>query len=64
MHVRKAPWLRGARVKLAVNNITDARTNGRDRGGSVPINYQPFVTDLIGRSFSLRVRKVLSKRQG
>jgi len=56
--VRRAPWLRGARVTLAVNNITDARIDVRDRTGTVPINYQPFLIDPIGRSINLSLRKV------
>ncbi|MFZ4690102.1 MAG: TonB-dependent receptor [Polymorphobacter sp.] len=56
--VRRAPWLRGARISLAVNNIADARLDVRDRSGAVPIGYQRDLIDPLGRSLTLSFRKL------
>ncbi|KAB7645639.1 TonB-dependent receptor [Polymorphobacter fuscus] len=56
--VQRAPWLRGSRISLAVNNITDARLDVRDRSGTVPIGYQPDLINPLGRTLTLSLRKL------
>ena len=56
--VRERPWLRGARVSLALNNLFDGRIDVRDSGGVVPVRYQPDLLDPVGRSVRLSVRKL------
>ncbi|WP_426169788.1 TonB-dependent receptor [Sandarakinorhabdus sp. DWP1-3-1] len=56
--VRRAPWLRGSRISLAINNLSDARLNVRDRSGTVPINYQRDLVDATGRTVTLSLRKL------
>ncbi|MBW3558421.1 MAG: TonB-dependent receptor [Proteobacteria bacterium] len=60
--VRERPWLRGARISLALNNLFDQRVDVRDSGGLVPISYQPDLLDPIGRSVRLSVRKLFAPR--
>jgi hypothetical protein len=58
--VRRAPWLRGMRVSLAINNIADARLVVRDRVGATPLGYQRDQLDPLGRNLTLSLRKVFS----
>lgn len=54
----KAPWLRGARIGLDINNIFDARQRVTDANGVVPISYQPDYLDPLGRTVRLSFRKL------
>jgi len=54
----KAPWLRGARIGLDVNNIFDARQRVTDANGVVPLSYQPDYLDPLGRTVRLSFRKL------
>ncbi len=56
--VQKLPWLRGTRVRLELNNLTNARLDVRDSTGAVPIGYQRDRLDPIGRSVSVQFRKL------
>nr|WP_310524785.1 TonB-dependent receptor [Polymorphobacter sp.] len=56
--VRRAPWLRGARISLSIDNMTNARLGVRDRGGDVPVGYQPDLVDPLGRTLTLSFRKL------
>lgn len=56
--VSKYPWLRGAQVRLSVNNIFDARQKVRNSAGLVPVNYQPDLLDPQGRTVRLSLRKL------
>lgn len=56
--MRKAPWLRGTRVSIGVDNLFDDRIEVTDRAGTTPINYQPFLVDPIGRRVEVSVRKL------
>ena len=55
---RRNPWMRGARISLAVDNLFDAQVNVRDPAGVVPINFQPDLLDPLGRTVRLSLRKV------
>ncbi len=57
--VKRARWLRGARISLAVTNLTDAKLDVRDRSGSVPIGYQRDLLDPLGRTVTISFRKLL-----
>jgi hypothetical protein len=56
--VRRWPFLKGARVTLAVDNLFDARLEARDAQGRVPAGYAPDVLDPVGRVFEVSFRKV------
>jgi iron complex outermembrane receptor protein len=54
---RKAPWVRGFRVSLGVNNLFDRRLRVTDATGATPISFQPDLLDPIGRTVRLSIRK-------
>lgn len=56
--IRQAPFLKGTRVSLAVDNLFDARQRVTDSNGDVPLRYQPFLVDPVGRTFSIELRKL------
>jgi iron complex outermembrane receptor protein len=56
--VAAAPFLKGTRVSLAVDNVFDARQRITDGTGAVPLRYQPFLVDPIGRKFEIEFRKL------
>ncbi|MGV3555858.1 MAG: hypothetical protein ACO1OD_11435 [Croceibacterium sp.] len=56
--VAAAPFLKGTRVSLAVDNVFDARQRVTDNSGAVPLRYQPFLVDPIGRKFEIEFRKL------
>jgi outer membrane receptor protein involved in Fe transport len=60
---RRHPWLRGARVSLAVNNVFDTRLEVRDEAGLTPLSYQGDYLDPLGRSVRLSVRKLFLPRR-
>jgi len=53
----KLPFLKGSRLRLAVDNIFDAQRNITDANGRVPLNYQPGYIDPLGRYIELEWRK-------
>lgn len=56
--VKEHPWLRGTRVSLSVNNITNSRQRVTDSNGVTPVAYAPDYLDPLGRSVMLTVRKL------
>jgi hypothetical protein len=56
--VRQHPWLRGARITLAVTNLFDQRVRVTDAAGQTPLSYQPGYIDPTGRAVTLSVRKL------
>jgi hypothetical protein len=54
---RHHPWLRGVRLRIALDNMFNARLRVHDRSGSVPIGYEPDLLDPLGRTISISVRK-------
>jgi hypothetical protein len=60
--VRRAPWARGARISLGIDNLFDARLAVRDASGATPITYQPDLVDPVGRRIELSVRKIFPQR--
>jgi iron complex outermembrane recepter protein len=55
--ILKKPWLRGLRVRLAVDNLFNARPRVTDARGLTPLGYQPDLLSPLGRTISLSVRK-------
>jgi hypothetical protein len=56
--VDAVPFLEGSRVTFSVDNIFDARQKVTDSNGDVPLRYQPFLIDPVGRSFEIEFRKM------
>jgi hypothetical protein len=54
----KAPWLRGTRISLVVDNLFDSRLRVTDARGQTPISYQPAFLDPLGRSVRISIRKL------
>ena len=55
--IEKIPFLKGSRLRLAVDNIFDAQRKITDGNGLVPLNYQPRYLDPLGRYVELEWRK-------
>ena len=53
-----APFLKGARLSLRVNNLLDSRQQVTDGNGSVPLSYQADYLDPLGRVIGLEFRKL------
>jgi iron complex outermembrane recepter protein len=51
-------FFKNARLSLAVNNIFDARQSVTDGTGAVPLRYQPFLIDPVGRFVEVEFRKL------
>jgi len=56
--IEKVPLLKDTRITLGINNVFDARQRVIDNSGAVPLRYQPFLVDPIGRSFEIELRKL------
>ena len=56
--VTKYPWLRGAQLRLGVDNIFDAKQKVRDSAGQIPVYYQPDLLDPQGRTIRISIRKL------
>ena len=55
--VKAAPFLKNARFSLRVDNLFDQRQRVTDGNGVVPIGYQPFLIDPVGRLIEVELRK-------
>lgn len=53
-----AGFFKNARLSLRVNNLFDARQRVTDANGVVPLRYQPFLTDPVGRFVEIEFRKL------
>ncbi|WP_338240691.1 hypothetical protein [Aurantiacibacter hainanensis] len=56
--VEAVPFLKGTRVGIGIDNVFDARQSVTDGNGDVPLRYQPFLIDPVGRSFEIEFRKI------
>ena len=56
--IEQVPLLKNTRITFAVNNVFDARQRVTDGNGEVPLRYQPYLVDPIGRSFEIEFRKL------
>jgi uncharacterized membrane protein YgcG len=55
---RKAPFLRGSRVSIGIDNIFNQRREVRDATGATPLRYQQDYLDPLGRTISISFRKL------
>jgi outer membrane cobalamin receptor len=55
--IEEAPWLRGARLALAIDNLTDSFVEVRDEAGATPVAYQEGYRNPLGRVVQLSFRK-------
>ena len=56
--IERVPLLKNTRVTLGINNVFDARQRVTDSTGAVPLRYQPFLIDPVGRFFEIELRKL------
>ena len=56
--VKAAPFFKGARLSLMVNNLLDQRQKVTDASGAVPLSYQPDYLDPLGRVVGAEFRKM------
>ena len=56
---RAAPWTKGLRFLLAVDNVFDSYLHVTDRLGQTPLAYQRGLLDPIGRTLRFSIRKTL-----
>ena len=56
--IEQVPLLKNTRITFGVNNVFDTRQTVVDNSGTVPLRYQPFLIDAIGRSFEIELRKL------
>jgi hypothetical protein len=56
--VARAPWLRGTRLSVEVENVLNARPRVRDGTGRTPLGLQPSYLDPAGRSVRIVLRKL------
>jgi len=57
--IKSQPWLRGARVSLAITNIFNQRQRVTDGTGITPVAYLPGYLDPLGRTIRISIRKLL-----
>ena len=56
--VEAVPFLKGSRLRLSVNNVTNAIQTVKNREGDVPLTYQPGYLDPRGRYVEISFRKM------
>lgn len=55
--VERFPWLKGSRLRIAIDNLTDSVQEVRDTTGAVPLRFQHGFIDPVGRAFEISFRK-------
>ena len=55
--VEKLPWLKGSRIRLSIDNLTNSVQQVRDANGATPLNYQRGFIDPLGRYVEISFRK-------
>jgi iron complex outermembrane receptor protein len=56
--VEAVPLLKNTRLTFSIDNIFDARQRVVDSTGEVPLRYQPFLIDPVGRIVGIELRKM------
>jgi len=51
------PWLKGVRLRLAIDNLTDSVQEVSDASGFIPLRYQAGFVDPVGRTVEISIRK-------
>jgi hypothetical protein len=54
----KMPFLRGARISIGIDNVFNQRQRVTDSSGATPLGFQPAYLDPLGRTVSIRFRKL------
>lgn len=62
--VKRAPFLRGARVSIGIDNLFNQKREVRDATGATPLRYQQDYLDPLGRTVSISFRKLFSPAFG
>ena len=57
--VGRAPFFKGTRIALGINNVFDAVQKVTDQTGATPLRYQRGYLNPEGRVFSIELRKQL-----
>lgn len=55
--IERLPFLKNTRLSFDVENIFNTRQTVTDGTGAVPLRYQPYLVDPVGRSFEIELRK-------
>ena len=55
--VEALPFLKGARLRLSIDNLTNSYQEVRDANGATPLRYQRGFVDPLGRAFEISFRK-------
>ena len=56
--VEAVPFFKDARIGFDIDNLFGGRQRVTDSNGEVPLRYQPFLVDPVGRSFEIEFRKL------
>ena len=56
--VKKIPFPRGTRVRIAIDNVFNQRQKVTDSSGVTPLGFQPAYLDPLGRTVSISFRKL------
>lgn len=56
--IKQAPFFKGSRLSLRVENILNSRQKVTDTNGTVPLSYQPDYIDPQGRLIRIEFRKL------
>jgi outer membrane receptor protein involved in Fe transport len=56
--VKDVPLLKNTRLTFSIDNVFDARQRVTDSNGDVPLRYQPYLIDPVGRSIGIELRKM------
>ncbi len=56
--IKAVPLLKNTRVTFSIDNIFDARQRVTDSNGDVPLRYQPYLIDPVGRFIGVELRKM------
>jgi hypothetical protein len=56
--IREVPLLKNTRVSFSIDNLFDARQRVTDSDGNVPLRYQPYLIDPVGRFIGVELRKM------
>jgi iron complex outermembrane receptor protein len=56
--LQRHPWLRGSRLVVSLDNLSNERQRVTDATGSTPLAYQPGYLDPTGRAVSINFRKL------
>ncbi len=51
------PWLKGSRIRIGIDNLTNSVQEVRDTTGMIPLRYQRGFIDPVGRAFEISFRK-------